>query len=68
MTRADHSAAGMLAAGRVVTVNRDDPSMFGADLTGEYLNAGRTDQGHAHVRAERWIPTVVATGSVFSRP
>jgi aminodeoxyfutalosine deaminase len=35
---AAHPVAGMLAAGLVVTVNTDDPPMFGADLTGEYLH------------------------------
>jgi aminodeoxyfutalosine deaminase len=38
---AAHPVAGMLAAGLVVTVNTDDPPMFGADLTSEYLNVAR---------------------------
>ncbi len=32
-----HPVAAMLEAGPTVTVNTDDPPMFGADLTGEYL-------------------------------
>jgi aminodeoxyfutalosine deaminase len=36
-----HPVAAMLAAGLTVTVNTDDPPMFGADLTGEYLAVAR---------------------------
>lgn len=32
-----HPVVAMLAAGLTVTVNTDDPPMFGADLNGEYL-------------------------------
>lgn len=38
---ATHPVIGMLAAGLLVTVNTDDPPMFDADLTGEYLNVAR---------------------------
>jgi aminodeoxyfutalosine deaminase len=36
-----HPVAAMLSAGLTVTVNTDDPPMFGADLTGEYLHVAR---------------------------
>jgi aminodeoxyfutalosine deaminase len=38
---AEHPVAAMLAAGLTVTVNTDDPPMFGTDLTGEYLHVAR---------------------------
>lgn len=49
---AAHPVAGMLDAGLVVTVNTDDPPMFGADLTGEYLHVARiADLDHAGIVA-----------------
>jgi aminodeoxyfutalosine deaminase len=36
-----HPVVAMLEAGLVVTVNTDDPPMFGADLTGELVNVAR---------------------------
>ncbi|WP_067607454.1 adenosine deaminase [Nocardiopsis listeri] len=35
----DHPLPAMLDAGLLVTLNSDDPTMFGSDLTGEYLIA-----------------------------
>ena len=35
----DHPLPAMLDAGLAVTLNSDDPTMFGSDLTGEYLLA-----------------------------
>lgn len=38
----DHPLPQFLAAGLVVTLNSDDPAMFGTSLEDEYLNAART--------------------------
>ncbi|MFC7326243.1 adenosine deaminase [Marinactinospora rubrisoli] len=40
-TLADHPLPAMLDAGLLVTLNTDDPPMFGTDLTGEYRAAHR---------------------------
>lgn len=37
----DHPLPRMLTEGLLVTLNSDDPPMFGTDLTGEYRTAGR---------------------------
>jgi adenosine deaminase len=39
---AEHPLAGMLEAGLEVTLNSDDPCLFGTSLTEEYLRAART--------------------------
>lgn len=47
----EHPLPRMLDAGLLVTLNSDDPPMFGTDLTGEYRSAQRMGLGNAELAA-----------------
>ncbi|MCI2422070.1 hypothetical protein MOQ72_32025 [Saccharopolyspora sp. K220] len=69
----EHPLPRMLELGLLVTLNSDDPPMFGTDLTGEYRTAGRMGArpsrpgGPGPQRCARQLPGAESEGQVGRR-